>query len=146
MREHSFGFAHARHNRRYRVARIRSQLLVGNHFQELPYPKPTRVTRRSRRRERVVGANALVAICNSAFLTQEKAAVVLQLGKVIIVALSHDLEMLRAILVADGNCLLIILGDNHFAVVTPGDPRDCRRRKRLQLKLDFLEYRFAKRS
>src|SRR6266567_1220196 len=49
----------------------------------------------------------------------------------------YDLEMLRGMLVADRDRLVVAVDDHHLAVVAPGEAGDLGGRQRAQLDLDL---------
>src|SRR5690242_17104509 len=70
--EHAFRRAHASDDRGDTFARVWRQPLISNGFQKLTDPKAASVTGGAIGRQRMIGANALVAIGNGAFLADEK--------------------------------------------------------------------------
>src|SRR4029079_12183342 len=86
VREHAFGGAHAADDRRDALARRRRQPLVGDGLEELADPKAAGIARGLPGRERMIGADTLVAVGDRAFLAQEEAAVVPEPGEVVVVA------------------------------------------------------------
>ena len=120
MREHAFGAAHAADDGGDALARLAREPLVGDRLEELADPQPARVAGGAAGRQRVVGADALVAVGDRAFLADEQAAVVAQARQVVVVASRLHLEVLRRVGVAEGDRGVVILDDRHLAPAPPG--------------------------
>ena len=76
--EHAFRVAHAADDRGDALARLAREALIRDGLEELPDPKTARVAGRAAGRQRMVGADALVAVGDRALLAQEQSAVVAQ--------------------------------------------------------------------
>ncbi len=95
----------------------------GRHGLEvLPDPQPTRVAGGTHRRERVVGADRLVAVHDVGVRPDEEPAVVREPLDIPLRVGTLDLEMLRGDLVGDLHQLLGIVHDDDGAVVVPSLP------------------------
>ena len=73
VRRHPLDLAHPGHDRGDLAARRFREPLIGHRLDELADPQPAGVARSTAGRQRVVGADALVAIGDGAFLAQEQA-------------------------------------------------------------------------
>ena len=71
MRQHALDVTETTHRRGDATARLRRQPLIGNGLDEFPGPKTAGVTRGLASRQRMIGAHALVAIGDGAFLTNK---------------------------------------------------------------------------
>src|SRR3546814_6093965 len=71
------------------------------------------------RRQRVVGADDLVAIADIGARPQEQRAVIGHMGQEVIGIAGHHLDMLGGDLVGDRHHLCIAVGDDHLAEILP---------------------------
>src|SRR6266436_5493049 len=106
-------------------ARLRGlDLLIGAGLQELADPETAGVTRRPLGRQRVVGADHLVAVGDVGLGPEEEGAVVLQALEILARFSRQHLDMLGGDTVGLGDHLVLVGAEDHLAIVAPGDTCD----------------------
>src|SRR6056297_2880502 len=93
--------------------------LVGMCFEEFTDPQSSSVAPGLERRQGVVGTDDLVAVGNVCAGTEEQGAVAGHVFEEPIVAVGHDLDVLRAHLFGFREHLIVVVAHDHFAIVGP---------------------------
>ena len=120
-----------------RAGLVGQHLLVGAGLHELADPQPAGVARRLLGRQRVVGADHLVAIGDVGARAEEQRAVVLHAVEEHVRIARHHLHVLGGDAVGLGDHLGLVGADDHLAVILPGLAGRVGGREDLQQPLDL---------
>lgn len=120
---------------------IGEDLLVGVRFQELANPEAAGVAPGLSGRQGVVGADHLVAVGHMGSRPQKQGSVTGHVFQEPVIAVGHDLHVLRGDLVGHGEHLIIGVAKNHRAIVPPRGACGFRRGQDVEQTIDFREGR-----
>src|SRR5262245_17044972 len=96
---------------------VGQNFLIGMGLEELPDPKPTSVTARLLGRQRMIGADHLVAVGDVGARPQEQRPIATHVLQEPVVAIGHYLNVLGGYVVGYRQHLIIAVADDDLAIV-----------------------------